>query len=125
LANCAGNAQVIAAATLGDVVRHFTGQSPIQPSKPREVTQTYNNKDLVDFTGQERAKRALEIAAAGRHHLMMVGAPDSRKSMLAARGYHRVPRVARTIADLDGFEDIKKTHITEAINFRLPTQLDG
>ena len=106
-------------------MRHFTGQSPIQPSKSGEFTQTYNNKDLVDVTGQERAKRALEIAAAGRHHLMMVGAPDSRKSMLAARGYNRVPRVARTIADLDGFEDIKKTHITEAINFRLPTQLDG
>jgi len=44
---------------------------------------------------------------------------------LFPRGYHRVPRVARTIADLDGFEDIQKTHITEAINFRLPTQLDG
>jgi magnesium chelatase family protein len=44
---------------------------------------------------------------------------------LFARGYHRIPRVARTIGDLDGFEDIQKTHIAEAINFRLPTQLDG
>lgn len=95
-----GSVNVIAPRTLADVVRHFTGQSVLQPSVPGEVLNKSATRDLSEVKGQERAKRALEIAAAGRHHLLLVGSPGSGKSMLAAR----IPGILPSLSPTEALE---------------------
>ena len=89
-----GATQVIAADSLAGIVRHFTGDAPITPAVPGEVTAPSAGIDLSDVRGQERARRAMEIAAAGRHHMLMVGPPGAGKSMLAARFPGILPELA-------------------------------
>jgi magnesium chelatase family protein len=117
--------EIVAASSLIQLANHFKGTQVLRRPQPKIREMDGEGLDLNDIKGQESAKRALEVAAAGGHNLLMVGPPGAGKSMLAARLPSILPPLSPTellevsmIASVAG--EIAEGALTNRRPFRAP-----
>lgn len=91
--------------SINQLLGYLLGQIPLEPAKYREVKSEVVQAefDMAEILGQEQAKRAMEISAAGGHNFFMVGSPGSGKTMLA----RALPGILPTLAERESLEVTK------------------
>ncbi len=117
--------EILAPLSLIQLINHVKGTQVLSRPKPKLDERVMALPDLADIKGQESAKRALEVAAAGGHHMLMVGPPGAGKSMLAQRLPSILPPLAARemldismIASLSG--ELKDGTLSRNRPFRSP-----
>jgi magnesium chelatase family protein len=104
-ATLAGGITVYGVEDVGQLVRHLRGEDPLTPAEKWQMPAAAPAlPDFADVMGQENVKRALEVAAAGSHNVLLVGSPGSGKSMLA----RRLPSI---LPDMTEEESLETTEI--------------
>jgi magnesium chelatase family protein len=116
---------VLGVETLMGFINHVRGARVLEQARPGDLLDAPSVADLKDVRGQEQAKRALEIAAAGGHNLLLVGPPGAGKSMLAQRLPGLLPPLSpKELLDVSMIHSVagllERGGLTRARPFRAP-----